>query len=53
MMETRDLIIMVAVVAYAGIRLYMRYGKKNTETKSKSKSRETMGNTNTDYEPYS
>lgn len=52
-METRDIIILAVVVIYAGVRLYMRYGKEKQETKSKSKETEKMGNTNTDYEPYS
>ncbi|HLN19602.1 MAG TPA: hypothetical protein VK213_00830 [Bacteroidales bacterium] len=50
-METRDIIILIVVAVYVSVRLYMRYGKKKTETKSSDK--DTIISSSTDYEPYS
>jgi len=57
-METRDLIILIAVIFFVAFRLYQKYGKKDLKgtANTKKASNETSffsTSKNDDYEPYS
>lgn len=57
-MKNKEIIIFVAVVVYAAVRLYMRYGKKeknNSDSTSKTNmdSRFNSSSKEDEYEPYS
>ena len=57
-MKNKDIIVLVAVLVYAAIRLYMKYGKKvkgdsAASTKTNSDSKFSSFSKEDEYEPYS
>lgn len=53
-MEKREIIILVAALTFAGIRLYMKYAnKKNADGNQKQSNDLTASGKDDDYEPYS
>lgn len=55
-MHNSQILIIIAVIAFVGIRLYQKYGKKNnsgSKTKSSSGTSFPSSSKDEDYEPYS